>query len=316
LYKTEAIISGSTGGNSKKASSSAPKKPEPYRSIFARDVGWSIVDCHYNQEQELVAYSSWSPYVYLYNCKNQDGEVKKQAVHQALDLQPQQMRFCAFSVRFAPDGKELLAGTSDFCLYLYDLVANKRVMRIVAHEDDVNTISYASDDNSNIFISSGDDSYIKVWDKRCYMNNQMKHVGMLVGHQDGVTFIDSKGDGNYFVTNGKDQCMKIWDLRKMKDISKDSLSRNRASHRSYDYRYQHCPSRMTKSVNPDDMSLMSYSGHRVLQTLVRCYFSPASTTGQRYLYTGSQDGCVYSKYKRAKSANITVFNAILVTTLK
>ena len=41
-----------------------------------------------------------------------------------------------------------------------------------------------------------------------------------------------------------------------------------------------------------DLSLMTYRGHRVLETLVRCYFSPAATTGQRYIYTGSQTGDV------------------------
>ncbi len=44
-----------------------------------------------------------------------------------------------------------------------------------------------------------------------------------------------------------------------------------------------------------DQSLMSYRGHRVFQTLVRCYFSPQHSTGQRYVYSGSYDGCVYGK---------------------
>lgn len=38
---------------------------------------------------------------------------------------------------------------------------------------------------------------------------------------------------------------------------------------------------------------MTYRGHRVLSTLIRAYFSPAYTTGQKYVYTGSHDGCVY-----------------------
>jgi hypothetical protein len=31
----------------------------------------------------------------------------------------------------------------------------------------------------------------------------------------------------------------------------------------------------------------------VLQTLIRAYFSPLATTGQRYIYSGSADGSVY-----------------------
>jgi WD repeat-containing protein 23 len=45
-----------------------------------------------------------------------------------------------------------------------------------------------------------------------------------------------------------------------------------------------------------DTSVMTYRGHRVLQTLVRCHFSPEFTTGQRYIYTGCAAGRVVSKY--------------------
>jgi DDB1- and CUL4-associated factor 11 len=38
---------------------------------------------------------------------------------------------------------------------------------------------------------------------------------------------------------------------------------------------------------------MTYGGHSVLQTLIRCYFSPASTTGQSFIYSGSSDGSIY-----------------------
>ena len=45
----------------------------------------------------------------------------------------------------------------------------------------------------------------------------------------------------------------------------------------------------------DDSSLMTYRGHTVLQTLIRCRFSPVHTTAQRYIYTGCASGSVYGK---------------------
>ena len=45
----------------------------------------------------------------------------------------------------------------------------------------------------------------------------------------------------------------------------------------------------------DDSSLMTYRGHTVLQTLIRCHFSPAHTTAQRYIYTGCASGSIYGK---------------------
>lgn len=38
---------------------------------------------------------------------------------------------------------------------------------------------------------------------------------MFLGHTEGLTYIDSKGDGRYVISNGKDQTCKLWDLRKM-----------------------------------------------------------------------------------------------------
>lgn len=36
-----------------------------------------------------------------------------------------------------------------------------------------------------------------------------------MGHLEGVTFLDSRGDGRYFISNGKDQSIKLWDIRRM-----------------------------------------------------------------------------------------------------
>ena len=74
-----------------------------------------------------------------------------------------------------------------------------------------------------------------------------------------------------------------------------STSEEAKSHvrHSYDYRYG--------SIQPDeateDHSLMTYRGHLVAKTLIRSYFSPEYSTGQRYIYTGSSDGVAYGKNK-------------------
>jgi hypothetical protein len=37
-----------------------------------------------------------------------------------------------------------------------------------------------------------------------------------------------------------------------------------------------------------DQSLKTFTGHRVLQTLIRCSFSPAATTGERFVVSGER----------------------------
>ena len=48
-----------------------------------------------------------------------------------------------------------------------------------------------------------------------------KAAGFLMGHLEGITFIDSRGDGHYFISNGKDQTTKLWDIRKMSSNAKE-----------------------------------------------------------------------------------------------
>jgi hypothetical protein len=47
------------------------------------------------------------------------------------------------------------------------------------------------------------------------------------------------------------------------------------------------------AAHPQDCSVMTYRGHSVLRTLIRCHFSPAETTGSHYLYSGSADGQIH-----------------------
>lgn len=45
--------------------------------------------------------------------------------------------------------------------------------------------------------------------------------------------------------------------------------------------------------HPSDNSIVTYRGHKVLRTLIRCHFSPPGSTNSRYVYSGSEDGKVY-----------------------
>lgn len=65
------------------------------------------------------------------------------------------------SVKFSPDSNELLGGGSDNCLYIYDLNRRERILRMKAHDHDINTVAYAEYDNTNTILSGGDDCLCK-----------------------------------------------------------------------------------------------------------------------------------------------------------
>lgn len=181
-----------------------------------------------------------------------------------------------------------MAGTSDNSVYVYDLDRGQSILRIPGHTDDVNAVCYGDKSSPHVLFSGSDDSVLKVWDRRSLRDN--REAGVFLGHTEGLTYVDSKGDGRYVLSNGKDQTMKLWDLRNM--ISPENAADIRPGRYTtgFDYRY---PPYMEKAPHPHDCSVVTFKGHQVLRTLIRCHFSPPGSTDSRYVYTGSRDGHVY-----------------------
>lgn len=135
----------------------------------------------------------------------------------------------------------------------------------------------------------------QVWDRRTMRNGRQSNtpVGIFIGHTDGLTHLNSKGDGRYLLSNSKDQTIKIWDARKMADRSALRAAERASFPRfRWDYRWMDHPAHDRLVQHPMDGALSTLRGHRVLNTLIRAYWSPALTTGQRYVYSGSADGVV------------------------
>lgn len=55
------------------------------------------------------------------------------------------------------------------------------------------------------------------------------------------------------------------------------------------------PSALKKHKLTGDTSVMTYRGHGVLHTLIRCRFSPEFSTGQRFIYSGCSTGKIISE---------------------
>ncbi|XP_054804357.1 LEC14B protein isoform X1 [Prosopis cineraria] len=263
------------------------------KNILAKSLRWTITDTTLSPDQHYLVYASMSPIVHIVNVGSAETEslANVTEIHDGLDFTSNDdggYSFGIFSVKFSTDGRELVAGTSGDSIYVYDLEANKLSLRILAHMSDVNTVCFA-DETSHLIYSGSDDSFCKVWDRRC-LNNKGKPAGVLMGHLEGITYIDSRGDGRYFISNGKDQTIKLWDIRKM-----SSNETCNPGYRSYewDYRWMDYPPQAKDLKHPYDQSVATYRGHSVLRTLIRCHFSPAFSTGQKYIYTGSHNACVY-----------------------
>ncbi|KAK3138798.1 hypothetical protein QOZ80_5AG0373540 [Eleusine coracana subsp. coracana] len=262
-----------------------------HKDIHARSLRWTISDVSLSPDQRYLVYSSLAPIIHIVNVGSSARESYANVtdIHDELDFSQHedvQYSFGIFSVKFSSDGRELVAGSNDDSLYVYDLHANKLSLRLPAHTSDVNTVAFA-DETGHLIYSGSDDNLCKVWDRRCLSTGEP--AGILTGHLHGITHIDSRGDGRSFISNGKDQAIKLWDIRKMMSNAESYTARVPA----WDYRYSRYPQQHNQLRHPHDQSLATYRGHSVLRTLIRCYFSPAYSTGQKYIYTGSYDSSVY-----------------------
>ncbi|CAN1149864.1 LEC14B homolog [Linum perenne] len=264
------------------------------KNILAKSLRWTITDTCLSPDQRYLVYASLSPIVHIVDIGSSttDSLANVTEIHDGLDFSNSDYEyedeFGIFSVKFSTDGKELVAATSDDSIYIYDLQANTRTLHIPAHQADVNTVCFA-DETGHVIYSGSDDHLCKVWDRRCF-NSRGQAAGVLMGHLEGVTFIDSRGDGRYLISNGKDQTTKLWDIRKM---TSNAIYTPRLRDPDWDYRWMEYPERDKTMKHPRDMSLATYVGHSVLRTLIRCYFSPEYSTGKKYIYTGSSDNCVH-----------------------
>lgn len=46
---------------------------------------------------------------------------------------------------------------------VYDLLADRRTVKIQAHSDDVNSCCWADTASGNVLVSASDDTFLKVW---------------------------------------------------------------------------------------------------------------------------------------------------------
>lgn len=258
---------------------------------------WTLTDAHLSPDNKWLAYTSLQSHVcFAPTDPNDKGDPY------SLDLGSgsrgtgwggwRSRGFAIWSIRFSGDGRELIAGNNDSSIIIYDIESRQVLHNIRGHEDDVNAVCFADPKDPHIIYSGSDDQVIKVWDRRSMGDG--REAGAFVGHIEGLTYLDSKGDGRYLLSNGKDQTMKLWDLRMAMSTQRyeDLNPRQHTAHADYDYRVEDYDMD-NWFPHPNDNSVVTFRGHKVQGTLIRCHFSPPGSTNSRYVYSGSQDGKIY-----------------------
>lgn len=267
-----------------------------YYKTVAYPMGqWTLTDASLSPDNKWLAYTSITPLVAIAPTDPADtGDPYYLDFDSGPSLPGRPGRsFGIWSVRFSGDGRELVAGTSANSINIFDIESRTVLHHFVGHEDDVNAVCFADKSSPHIIYSGSDDTTMKVWDRRSM--GDRREAGAFVGHVEGLTYIDSKGDGRYILSNGKDQSMKLWDIRKAMSTA-DVERLDPTQHTRYSSGFDYRSGRYDEywwDPHPCDNSLVTFRGHKVLRTLIRCHFSPSNSSNSRYVYSGSADGKVY-----------------------
>lgn len=269
-----------------------------YYKVVENNYGqWTITDASLSPNNRWLAYSSISRFVCLAPTDPYDHSEPRTLDFSRLNSNGGSRRayrhynhFGIWSIRFSGDGREIVAGTGDRSVYVFDIERNQSILRIPGHDDDVNAVCFGDAASPHILYSGSDDTTLKVWDRRSIGDG--RPAGVFLGHTEGLTYVDSKGDGRYIISNGKDQTAKLWDLRKVIPTEEaDKIDPQKYTTR-FEYRMSEYDFRDWRP-HPHDCSLVTFRGHAVLKTLIRCHFSPPGSTDSRYVYSGSYDGSVH-----------------------
>ena len=181
------------------------------------------------------------------------------------------------SLDFSRDATEII-GACDRSLFAYNRHLGSQTMSLKAPTSaEFSAVTYGTPGMKNSLLYAGDQAgVVSVWDHR---NNTNTPVMLFGGHRGPILHISSRGDGTFFISQANDRCIKLWDLRKpsCSDIfdvlSGDVVSALGAS-----------------PILESERSLMTYRGHTTDDGELRCHFSPMHTTGQSFIYTGSETG--------------------------
>lgn len=266
-----------------------------YKTVEYPGGAWTLTDATLSPDNRWLAYTSITHHVCLAPTDPNDTGDPYSLNLRATDTAEAGWygRMGIFSIRFSGDGRELVAGTNQNSIVVYDIESRRVLHSVTGHEDHVNAVCFADKSSPHILYSGSDDATIKVWDRRSLGDG--REAGAFVGHIEGLTYLDSKGDGRYVLSNGKDQSMKLWDLKMMYTTARfEHLNpRQHTAHSDFDYRWNHYEDR-DWFPHPNDNSVVTFrGGHQVLSTLIRCHFSPPGSTDSRYVYSGSHDGKVW-----------------------
>jgi hypothetical protein len=109
------------------------------------------------------------------------------------------------SLALAPEGGQILAGSGDGRLQVFDLADGEATASLQAHEEW--TFAVAFHPGGRQVATGGGDGLVKLWSWP-----ELEEIGRFTGHEDDVHAIAFTPDGQTLVSAGDDKTVRVWDV--------------------------------------------------------------------------------------------------------
>jgi hypothetical protein len=116
------------------------------------------------------------------------------------------------SVAFSPNGKQVLSGSYDDTIKLWDIVNGKEIKTFSGHSSLVFSVAFSPDGNQ--MLSGSNDKTVKLWDAA-----SGRIIRTFSEHTGGVYSVAFSPDGKQAISGSNDGTTRIWDISTGKEIA-------------------------------------------------------------------------------------------------
>ena len=109
-----------------------------------------------------------------------------------------------YSVAFSPDGKQVVSGSGDMTIRLWNAVTGAELQTLEGHSGSVYCVAFSPD--SKRFVSGSGDKTVRLWDAVTGAALQT-----LEGHSSWVYCVALSPDGKQVMSGSGDMTIRLWD---------------------------------------------------------------------------------------------------------
>jgi WD40 repeat protein/cytidylate kinase len=113
---------------------------------------------------------------------------------------------CVFSAVFSPDGQQIVSGSEDMTVRVWNVQTGDQLAVLEGHSKDVCSASFSPDGQR--IVSGSSDKTVRIWNAETG-----DQIAVLKGHSNWVISASFSPDGQQIVSGSQDHTVRVWSAR-------------------------------------------------------------------------------------------------------